>query len=279
MRRQHCPNCPQSDARAVFEDANARVLQCRACGLQFAEMYPDDADADVEIYSHDYFVDVLKPEALQARERIFAQVLAQLEGFLQRKGRLLDIGAGEATLVRVALAHGWEAEGTEVSSAIVAQVKQQWNLDLHHGVLEELALPARHYDAVIMNHVLEHVRDPKLTLAKVAQLLRPDGVARIEVPNLAGLSSQVKSLQSRLGLKKSRWKHYSTDHHFWFFTPDTLVQTLHAAGLRVREVRAPMKQWEPLGAAQRLGNALYRHTRWGGHLVAFASPQPAREAT
>jgi 2-polyprenyl-3-methyl-5-hydroxy-6-metoxy-1,4-benzoquinol methylase len=275
MRRQRCPNCPQSTARPVFEDSNARVLQCRGCGLQFAEMYPEDADADVEIYSHDYFADVLKPEALRARERIFAQVLAQLEEFLGRKGRLLDIGAGEATLVRVALANGWEAEGTEVSSAIVAHVKRQWDLDLHHGVLEELVLPARHYDAVIMNHVLEHVRDPRLTLEKVASLLRQDGIARIEVPNLSGISSRAKNLQSRLHLKKNPWKHYSTDHHFWFFTPPTLVQTLNAAGLRVREVRAPLKQWEPLSGTQRLGNALYRRLRWGGHLVAFASPRPA----
>jgi len=272
MRQQQCPNCSGAGIRLLFEDANAQVVQCTSCGLQFAARYPDDADADVEIYSHDYFVDVLKPEALRARERIFAQVLQQLEGFLGRKGRLLDIGAGEATLVRVALANGWQAEGTEVSSAIVAHVADKWDLRLHHGVLEDLVLPAGHYDAVIMNHVLEHVRDPRVTLAKVATLLRPDGIARIAVPNLAGISSHAKNLQSRLGLKSSPWKHYSTDHHFWFFTPRTLVRTLRTAGLRVLEVRAPMKQCEPLSAMQRVGNAVYRRTKWGGHLVAFASP-------
>ena len=267
---QTCPNCSHASVRSVFTDSHGHVVECRCCRLQFAQTYPDYEKADADIYSYDYFSEVIEETKTRARERIFAELLRELEAVLGRKGRLLDIGAGEGTLLRTAAAHGWEVEGTDVSSAMVEYTGQKFGLTLHHGALEELALPAASFDAVVMNHVLEHVRNPRTTLEHVSRLLRDHGVVRIEVPNLASLSSRLKNTQSRLGLKKSPWKHYSTDHHFWFFTPATLKRTLESAGLALIELRAPTKQWQRRNLIQRVRNQLYRRTLWGGHLVAYA---------
>jgi 2-polyprenyl-3-methyl-5-hydroxy-6-metoxy-1,4-benzoquinol methylase len=169
---------------------------------------------------------------------------------------------------------GWNAEGTEIASAMIRFVRDDLGLTVHHGVLEDIELPSHSYDAIILNHVLEHVKNPRSTLEKVAALLKPDGVARIEVPNLAGISSRVKNVQSRLRLKKNPWKHYSTGHHFWFFTPRTLRRTLETSGLSVRMMKAPAKQWGSKGPVAILANALYNRMIWGGHLVAYAGISP-----
>jgi 2-polyprenyl-3-methyl-5-hydroxy-6-metoxy-1,4-benzoquinol methylase len=271
---QKCPNCPGSPVRKVFvAPAGGRIVQCTRCGLQFAEDYPEIESADTEIYGEEYFRASL--EERERRKGIFDQLVAEVESVIGRKGRLLDVGTGEGTLLLAAAERGWTPEGTEIASVMVHHMREKFGLTIHQGVLEELDLTPRSFDAIVMNHVLEHVSDPKITLEKVAELLAPGGAVRIEVPNLASLSNRVKSFQSRFGLKRNRWKHYSPDHHFWFFTPRTLKATLESAGLSVLSVSAPSRQWGERSAADDFANAVYRKTLWGGHLVAYAGIDPA----
>jgi len=205
--------------------------------------------------------------------KIFGQLIAEVESVIGKKGRLLDVGCGEGTLLLAAVEMGWESEGTEIASVMVHHIREKFGLTVHQGVLEDFNLPEHSFDTIILNHVLEHVSDPRMTLEKIAELLSPGGVVRIEVPNLASFSNRGKNFQSSFGLKKNPWKHYSPDHHFWFFTPRTLKATLEAAGLTPRSISAPAKQWGELGPADSLANAIYGRTLRGGHLVAYATRQ------
>jgi 2-polyprenyl-3-methyl-5-hydroxy-6-metoxy-1,4-benzoquinol methylase len=266
---QRCPNCPDSPTSQVFiASAGGRIVQCCRCGLQFAEDYPEIESADTEIYGSDYFKAPLEEQ--ERRMGIFKQLVAEVESVIGCKGRLLDVGTGEGTLLLAAASMGWEVEGTEIASVMIHHIREKSGLTIHQGVLEDLDLPLHSFDAIIMNHVLEHVSDPRITLEKIAELLSPGGVVRIEVPNLASLSNRGKNFQSRFGLKKNPWKHYSPDHHFWFFTPRTLKATLAAAGLSPLSISAPVKQWGDKGLMDGIINTVYRKTLWGGHLVAYA---------
>jgi 2-polyprenyl-3-methyl-5-hydroxy-6-metoxy-1,4-benzoquinol methylase len=266
---QTCPNCITSRTRTVFVfDSDRRVLECGGCGLQFAETYPEIHDADSGIYGDEYFAPAL--DKRHERERIFEELLAEIEGVLGRRGRLLDVGCGEGGLIEAAARAGWQAEGTEISSTMIRYANEERGLVVHKGVLEDVPLETRAYDAVVMNHVLEHVRDPQSTLSRVCRLLAPGGLVRVEVPNLASFSSRLKNMQSRLHLKADPWKHYSTGHHFWFFTPQTLRRTVRAAGLAIVRVQAPAAQWGKKSVITRAANAVYSKTLWGGHLVVYA---------
>jgi 2-polyprenyl-3-methyl-5-hydroxy-6-metoxy-1,4-benzoquinol methylase len=268
IRIQTCPNCPGASAREVFACDGARVVRCLSCGLERAERYPDLDQEEARIYPAAYFERAVVEEA--RRSAIFQELLADLEVRLGRQGRLLDVGAGEGQLVRAALERGWLAEGTDVSSAAVEFMRQRYGLIAHHGEVERLGLPAAAFDVVVMSHALEHVRDPGSTLAAVRERLVPGGLLRVEVPNLAGLSARAKNLQSRFGLKRDPLKHYSTGHHFWFFTPRTLALTIEAAGFERPLLLAPARQWGVRGGGLQFLNAVYQRFLWGGHAVAFA---------
>jgi 2-polyprenyl-3-methyl-5-hydroxy-6-metoxy-1,4-benzoquinol methylase len=266
---QRCPNCADAPTRVVFAiDAAQRVVRCTGCGLEFAERFPDMAHQQEEIYPASYFERALARRA--HRERIFGELVDQLGVLLGRTGRLLDVGAGEGTILRAARDRGWRVEGTEVSLAIIERLRAEDNLTIHCGELERLDLPRGAYDAIVMNHVLEHVRDPGAALRTARDLLAEGGVLRIEAPNHGSLTARYKAVVGRLGLSKSPWKHYSLGHHFWFFTAKTMARTLEAAGLRAFIVRAPAKQWGPKGALDRGRNAVWDALRLGGRLVAFA---------
>lgn len=47
---------------------------------------------------------------------------------------------------------------------MVHHIREKFGLTIHQGVLEDLELPTHSFDAIIMNHVLEHVSDPRITL-------------------------------------------------------------------------------------------------------------------
>jgi 2-polyprenyl-3-methyl-5-hydroxy-6-metoxy-1,4-benzoquinol methylase len=248
--------------------AGVRVVQCICCDIQFAEAYPEIEEADTAIYGDSYFADA--KEERRSRERIFSELLGDVEYVLGRKGRLLDVGCGEGLLLEVAAELGWRALGTEISSAMIRYARDERGLEVHDGVLEGVSLPLGSFDAVVLNHVLEHVKNPRTTLSRVRDLLTEDGIVRIEVPNLAGFSSRVRDFQSRHHLKKNPWKHYSTDHHFWYFTPQTLMTTIETAGLSVLSIDAPAVQWGKKGIFARAANKIYERTFWGRHIVAFA---------
>lgn len=244
------------------------VLQCLSCAIQFAEAYPQIEAADTMIYGDSYFAEAI--EKRRSRERIFTELLGDVESVIGRKGRLLDVGCGEGMLLEVAAGSAWDAEGTEISSAMIRYAREERGLNVHHGILEDVPLTPGSYDAIILNHVLEHVKNPRSTLSCVSELLSPSGVVRIEVPNLASFSSRVRNVQRKLRLKKNPWKHYSTSHHFWFFKPQTLAATIEAAGMSILSVSAPAVQWGKKSIFANAANKLYTRTLWGGHLVAFA---------
>lgn len=266
---QSCPNCPGTPAAHVFAfGRDNAVLRCTSCELEFAQHYLEPDVAAATIYRDEYFAVAIEEEV--RRREIFQQLLREVEMVLGCRGRLLDVGAGEGLLVEVAQERGWQAEGTEIAAAMVERSRRAGRVRLHHGELETLQLPAGVFDAMILNHVLEHLRNPRAALEVAARLLAPAGIVRIEVPNLAGLSSRWKNWQSRAHLKRNPWKHYSVGHHFWFFTPATLQRTVEAAGLEVLRMQAPAQQWDRATGAARIWNDVSRTRLWGGHLVAYA---------
>jgi 2-polyprenyl-3-methyl-5-hydroxy-6-metoxy-1,4-benzoquinol methylase len=270
---QTCPNCPpNTPTRVVFElGPTIRVLTCRGCGIQFAEDYPEMEAADSDIYGHRYFAEAIEQRA--GRKPIFEELMAEIESVAGRgKGRLLDVGSGDGLLLEVAIVHGWRAEGLDISTAAVKYARDERGLTIHQGLIEDVPLEPGAYDVIVLNHVLEHVRNPRETLAHIRTLLAPNGVIRIEVPNVGSLSALTQSLQSRLKVKKNLWRHYETGHHFWFFTRRTLLRTLRGAGLEPVKSWAAAEQWGDRSLFVKSLNFLYKLTYWGGHLVAYVCP-------
>ena len=270
---QTCPNCVDKPTRPVFTiSPGNRVVACTGCGLQFAERYPDIETADHEVYDAGYFENAIGKT--DERTDVFNELVVEIERILGRRGRLLDVGAGDGALLAVAAARGWQAEGTEISTAMVERSRHGGGPILREGVIEDIALETEAFDAVVLNHVLEHVRNPRTTLEAVARVLRDDGLARIEVPNIASLSARGKNLQSRLRIKPNPWKHYDTGHHFWFFTVDTLAATMRAAGLAVASITTLARQWGREGRGEDVRDRLYKRTALGKHIIAYARRSP-----
>jgi 2-polyprenyl-3-methyl-5-hydroxy-6-metoxy-1,4-benzoquinol methylase len=132
------------------------------------------------------------------------KLLQRILGF-KGSGDLLEIGAGIGHFISLARRH-FSCTGTEISSEAVEIAKSRFGVDLLQGEAESLDFGGKEFDVVVLFHVLEHLPYPGRTLCHCKNLLKPDGILYIAVPNEALYSLRVllPALLSLIGIKKYR---------------------------------------------------------------------------
>ncbi len=109
--------------------------------------------------------------------------LALVRRFVPLEGRrILDVGCGVGTYVRRFRAFSSEVYGIDIAFDRVRRGAEELpNLLLASSD----ALPFRDgfFDVVLLNEVIEHVRDDRATMAELARVLRPGGHAVFYAPN------------------------------------------------------------------------------------------------
>jgi SAM-dependent methyltransferase len=94
--------------------------------------------------------------------------------------RVLDIGCGIGTYVRKLGELAERAYGIDIDRARVAQGNTG---SLALAVSEELPFATGAFDMVLLNEVIEHVRDDRRTLEEACRVVRPGGSVVIYAPN------------------------------------------------------------------------------------------------
>ena len=175
--------CGAPAARPLFVKHGHRVVRCRSCGLAYVDPRPPRHDllaiyreqtyyrnANACAYGYgDYVADHRLLEPLAARR------LADIETRRPERGRLLDVGCATGVLLDVARAGGWDVTGVDVSDYAVDFCRSR-GLTVHHGDVESARFPSAHFDVVVMDDTVEHLADPRATLAELARLLVPGGL-------------------------------------------------------------------------------------------------------
>lgn len=209
------------------------IARCSACGVVQTNPLPDAAER-AAMYPIQYYPGTIDRHSNRAaQEDKIALVRAHKTG-----GRLLDVGAGVGLFVRIALDHGFDAQGIEMSAQAVATGTRSLDVPLTCGDFLGTAVPPASFDVVTLWHVFEHLDDPRAILARIHQVLRPDGVVVIAVPNF-------DSLQARLF--RGAWYHLDVPRHLFHYSPETLAGTLSAAGFRTVDRRFGWNEHDPAG--------------------------------
>lgn len=144
--------------------------------------------------------------------------------YRSQRGTLLDVGCGNGRFLADMRKLGWDVKGVEPDPLAVEIARQTLGLDVEPTTLEDAALPTGSFDAVTLNHVIEHVEDPILTLRECGRVLRERGRLVIVTPNVRSLASRWYG---------SSWYHLDPPRHMILFSPETLHASVERAGLRV----------------------------------------------
>jgi len=111
-----------------------------------------------------------------------AQFLSNKE-FQEKKGRLLDIGFGDAEFLKACRRLGYEVYGLEVAKSSI-DIAREAGIEAFYGTVEDFVNEERKciFDYVTLFETLEHLRDPKSCLRCVYFLLKSGGRIVISVP-------------------------------------------------------------------------------------------------
>jgi 2-polyprenyl-3-methyl-5-hydroxy-6-metoxy-1,4-benzoquinol methylase len=148
--------------------------------------------------------------------------------------RVLDVGCSSGYLARPLAERGNTIVGLELDPEAARAAEEFCELVLV-GDVETMDLPLEpgSFDVVLGGDVIEHLRDPAATLARLRPFLRPGGRVVLSTPNVANWAI-------RLSLLSGRWRY--TDRgildrsHTHLFTRATLAETLEHAGYRVERI-------------------------------------------
>ena len=148
--------------------------------------------------------------------------------------RVLDVGCSSGYLAAPLAERGNTMVGIELDPSAAREAGAYCERVLVGNVeTMELLLEPGSFDVLLCGDVVEHLRDPVATLARLRPLLRPGGRLVLSTPNVANWAM-------RLSLLAGRWRY--TDRgildrtHVHLFTRRTLAQALEAAGYRVERL-------------------------------------------
>jgi SAM-dependent methyltransferase len=212
----------RSDLR--FVQRGYPVLRCADCGLQYVWPIPGPAEL-AEYYDRAYAVPLERYAAATARN---AARIADIERWCPQRGRLLEIGASYGYSLASARDRGWEVVGVELSPTASSHAKETLGLQVFNCDLLDAPLAAAGFDAVVMWHVLEHVRDPRSHVLRIAELLKPGGFLGLRVPNINSFGARVAG---------QWWPWMCPPAHLWFFSSTTLPRLLRDCGFEILETR------------------------------------------
>ncbi len=215
--RDHCFLC-QVKGQLLYSQLQDRLfnawgkwnlVQCsnKDCGLIWLNPYPSKEDIGKAYQT--YFFHGLETNNKE-KKGILQNVLIGLSCFLaffsplrlqrqradymyldrEKAGRLLDVGCGDGRRLALFKAKGWDVVGQEVDPESVKVAKAKYGLDVRLGDLEKLSFPDNFFDAITMNHVIEHLYDPRSVLDECYRILKSGGKLVMITPNSESFGHQ-----------------------------------------------------------------------------------------
>lgn len=166
-----------------------RSVACVDCGLIRTDPMPTATELDAYYASayraaYQFALGRRPPRHHLNRSRREAAFRAEMLASALRPGaRVLDFGSGSGEFLAAARGRGCTVTGVEPGHAYAAYARVEHSVRVLDR-FDDLA-PDETFDVVTTHHVLEHLRDPVDTLARLAGRLAPGGVLYAAVPNMA----------------------------------------------------------------------------------------------
>ena len=170
------------------------VVECENCGHCFADTSAKQSDYDFYYNQMSKYEDKETAsgggldEIDRARLNIAAGIIE--ENCPNKSASILDIGCANGGLLHCLKEKGYKnLTGIDITKICVENVKKAGFNAFFGGIFNLEELGENKYDVVILSHVLEHVYDLQKTAKNLKQLLNPNGIIYIEVPDASRYSN------------------------------------------------------------------------------------------
>ncbi len=238
-----CPVCHGERWKELApHDTHFKLFECCRCRTYHIDTKRPDAS---ELYGEEYYSE----ESTRRLSGIFQTVwecvrrkrALRIARHASKGSRICDIGCERGELLNVLKQQGWEVYGTQLSRQASKFAREHFGIEVFVGELHAAPFLNKPFDVVLMIHVLEHLPDPEVYISRVYEMLCPEGIFWVEVPNGASFTAR---------LCGKRWLHHDPEHHYWNFNKRNLVQLLNRYGFIVEACSHTSWEHAPIGCVQ-----------------------------
>jgi 2-polyprenyl-3-methyl-5-hydroxy-6-metoxy-1,4-benzoquinol methylase len=228
------------------------LMECRSCGLVFIGN-PASDEVLQKLYAveseglAEHLAVFARPARLANQLNVYSRVLGALAERVSRDKRgvplntveILDFGAGIGAGLLSIARKGFPFRAFAVESSPTVIDFLGANGVVACSGINEFGEGQR-FDAIVLNDVLEHVKEPVSLLRELSARLKAHGVVWIAVPDFSRwrLDSELEAYRVGAALNKE----INPLEHLSYFSPHVLDRVAAMAGLRrVREVAASIR--------------------------------------
>ncbi len=222
-----CDFCGSDEFNLKYKLKEWTIVKCKRCGFVYTTPVPQHIE---EFYSEEYFKDIRHEKSFyneDGTEKIhlnYENRIKIIENFVEKRGRLLEIGAATGSFLNQMRRRGWITEGVELSQYAVGRAQENYGLNLFCGDYVEFNSEYG-FDVICMFQTLEHMLSPNKVLQKAYSDLNRGGILVVEVPNFNAWD--IKWDEERKILQ------YDLPRHVNHFTPKFLKKILQELGFKV----------------------------------------------
>lgn len=237
---------PEGEVRFPVEGTYRRSFhRCGTCGHYVAA----HADALAGLYSAGYVAATYggAEGLLRAYERVTAlppdrsDNAGRVRRFVEfararlgprpggRRPTVLDVGSGLCVFLAGMKGEGWDGTALDPDPRAAAHAEKKVGVRAVSAAFEAAEGLGR-FDAVALNKVIEHIRDPIPTLARAGAVVEPDGFVYVEVPDGEAAAADGPGREEFF------------IEHWHAYSPPSLAMTAARAGLsvlRLERLREP----------------------------------------
>jgi 2-polyprenyl-3-methyl-5-hydroxy-6-metoxy-1,4-benzoquinol methylase len=197
------------------------LVKCQKCTLIYLNPRPVEQASSVFYEHEEYTPFVSAQNSNSGFDRLYQRARGhnnkwkrkKIERQVPEKGRLLDVGCGTGEFIEEMARAGWQVRGLERDPRAAAYAVEKLKLNVVCGTLENMPAAAGSFDVVTMWHVLEHLYQPHKALMQIRDMLKPEGLLVIAVPNANSLDAL---------FYKQNWVAYDAPRHLQHFNLKSL---------------------------------------------------------
>lgn len=246
MKYDNCPICNSDIKRWIIKKTESGLFDidsCNSCGFAFVNPRPD-LDFLMKFYSVEghgknkneitTLSAILEqekkyPNSTVDAKRMMTIILKLLNNSnYANEYKLLDVGCGYGFFSKEALENGFEVTALELAATEREIANQMTGLRPIEKSFEDFQSGKQIYDVVLMSQILEHAFDVNLWMNKAFNIIKPNGIISIAVPNYNSIFRKV--LQSKDPF-------ICPPAHLNFFSLKSLSQLLSKHGFKIYNVQ------------------------------------------
>ena len=248
----YCIFCEKELTNAVLKnilknESSYDIYECDKCAIAMLHPFPTDEELKKLYSCGNYRTGAGK------RFGFLIEFLIHLERIRKRRrinqfikpGKILDIGCGRGLFLDVMRRGGWNTIGTELNEETASYAIKTYDSKIFTGDIIQHKLPAESLDAVNINQVLEHLKNPHKVIEESHRLLRKGGILIISVPDL-------RSPQFTIG--KENWFLLDLPYQLFHFTEEGLSKVLKKNKFKIKHIKRFSLEMCPFGWLQTLLN-------------------------